>query len=392
MTSDRARGKAKDEAQDGMIDRHSGRYGGRATARSAAAGSAPGTGARRAWVLAALSVATLGLAACGDSETAAPTATASAGVPPADAGANPASAGPAGSPASAGAQPAAGAANDLVALAKATPDLSLLAEAVEAAGLAPTLAGPGPFTVFAPTNAAFVALLAELGLTKEALFADKPLLAAVLTYHALGARVEKGAVPLGKAIEPLSGGWFKVEADANGSLAITDGRNRRAAILATDVQASNGVVHVIDRVLLPPNRDIVATAQSIPDFSLLVEAVVAAGLADTLSGPGPFTVFAPTNAAFAALLSELHLTKDALFADKPLLTAVLTYHVLAGRVLKADVPIDAPIATVQGGRFTVDAHLAITDARHRRARITATDVAASNGVVHVIDKVLLPPQ
>jgi uncharacterized surface protein with fasciclin (FAS1) repeats len=110
----------------------------------------------------------------------------------------------------------------------------------------------------------------------------------------------------------------------------------------------------------------------------------------TLQGAGPFTVFAPTNAAFAALLTELGVTKAALLADKPLLTKVLTYHVVPGRVLKADVPVGAPITTVQGETFTINSALKITDRRGRQAGIVATDVFTSNGVIHVIDKVILP--
>ena len=141
----------------------------------------------------------------------------------------------------------------------------------------------------------------------------------------------------------------------------------------------------------PDRANIVATAQATPDLSILVEAVVAAGLADALSAPGPLTVFAPTNAAFASLLAELHLSKEALLADKSLLTAVLTYHVVPARVLKADVPLNTPIATLQGATFSVGADLRITDGRGRSAGIAATDILCSNGVVHVIDKVILPP-
>ena len=253
---------------------------------------------------------------------------------------------------------------------------------------ATTLSAPGPFTVFAPTNDAFAALLTELGVTKEALLADKPLLTAVLTYHVLGSRVPRADVPLGKAITPVSGGFFKIES-ANG-LKITDGRNRVSTITATDIQASNGVVHLVDRVLLPANKDIVATASALPDFSILVEAVVAAGLATTLQGAGPFTVFAPTNAAFAALLAELGVTKEALLADTALLTTVLTYHVVPARVLKAEVPINTAIATVQGQTFTVNASLVITDQNLRTSNITMADVFTSNGVIHVVDKVILP--
>lgn len=137
-------------------------------------------------------------------------------------------------------------------------------------------------------------------------------------------------------------------------------------------------------------RNIVQTAQSDARFSILVEAVVAADLAGTLSAPGPFTVFAPTNDAFVALLAELGVTKEQLLADVPLLTKVLTYHVVPARVLKANVPVGTAIVSVEGGTFTVDAGLAITDQRARRASIVATDVLASNGVIHIVDMAILP--
>lgn len=279
---------------------------------------------------------------------------------------------------------------NIVQVAQTDSRFTVLAEAVVAADLATALSAPGPLTVFAPTNDAFTALLAELGLTKAQLLANKPLLTAVLQYHVLGARVLRADVPLGRAITPLAGGIFKIES-TSGGLVITDGRNRTANITATDIRASNGVIHVVDKVILPANRNIVETAIAAnPEFSILVEAVVAANLQGTLAGTGPFTVFAPTNAAFAALLTELGTTKEALLANTALLTQVLTYHVLPSRVLKADVPVGAPITTVQGGRFTVGATLAITDARGRTSNITATDVLTSNGVIHVLDKVLLP--
>jgi len=278
---------------------------------------------------------------------------------------------------------------NVVDVAKDNPQFSILVEAVTAAGLGDTLSGTGPFTVFAPTNDAFAALLAELGVTKDQLLADKALLTAVLTYHVVPANVPRAAVPLGKAITTVQGGIFKV--DANGSaLVITDGRNRTASITATDVTASNGVIHVIDKVILPANSTVVQTAIALPQFSILVEAVTAAGLGDTLSGAGPFTVFAPTNDAFAALLAELGVTKAQLLADKALLTKVLTYHVVSGQVLKADVPVNTAITTVQGQTFTVSPALAITDQNARAANIVATDVLASNGVIHVLDRVILP--
>jgi len=278
---------------------------------------------------------------------------------------------------------------NVVQLAQGNPDLSILVEAVVAADLAGTLSAPGPYTVFAPTNAAFAALLTELGVTKAELLANKPLLTAVLQYHVLGARVAKSEIPLGKAITPLGGGFFKID-QSGADFVITDGRNRASRITATDIAASNAIVHVVDKVILPADKNIVQTAQALPDFSILVDAVVAADLAATLSGPGPFTVFAPTNAAFAALLGELGVSKDALLANKPLLTAVLTYHVLGARVLKADVVPGAQPNTVQGENFSISPTLTITDKRARTSNIVATDVLTSNGVIHVIDRVILP--
>ena len=291
-----------------------------------------------------------------------------------------------------GGNDSAGPTQNIVQLAQATPDLSILVEAVVAADLASTLSTTQNLTVFAPTNAAFAALLTELGVTKAALLADKPLLTKVLTYHVLAAKVLKADIPLGKAIDPLLTGTsdvFKIDV-VGANVVINDGRNRKANITATDIMATNGVVHLIDKVILPADKNIVQTAQSIANFSILVEAVVAAGLAPTLSGAGPFTVFAPTNAAFAAALTELGLTKAQLLGDIPRLTKILTYHVLSGRVLKADVPVGVPIPTVQTETFTVNAQLKITDQEGRQAGITATDVLTSNGVIHEIDKVILP--
>lgn len=137
-------------------------------------------------------------------------------------------------------------------------------------------------------------------------------------------------------------------------------------------------------------QTIVDIAAGNPDFSLLVEAVAAAGLVETLSGPGPFTVFAPTNAAFEAALAALKLTKEQLFADKALLTKVLTYHVVSGKVLAADVVKLAgqEVATVEGSKVkvTVEGETVKIDA----ATVVTADIEASNGVIHVIDAVLVP--
>ena len=175
-----------------------------------------------------------------------------------------------------------------------------------------------------------------------------------------------------------------------GAVVITDGRNRTSKAVTPDVSASNGVVHIVDKVILLADKNIVQTAHSLPQFSILVKAVVAANLQGTLCGTGPFTVFAPTNTAFANLLTELGITKDAVLANTPLLTKVLIYHVVSGRFLKAEVPLNTAIRTVQGDTLTVVSNLAITNQRARTSSITATDVLTSNGVIHVIDSVILP--
>jgi uncharacterized surface protein with fasciclin (FAS1) repeats len=155
------------------------------------------------------------------------------------------------------------------------------------------------------------------------------------------------------------------------------------------------VIHVIDKVLLPaavqPPKSISQIAIENPDFSILVEAVTAAGLLTAIEAPGPFTVFAPTNAAFEAALAALKLTKEQLLANTELLTAVLTYHVFSGKVLAADVVgLNGQEVTMLNNlkvKVTVEGEtVKIND-----ATVTTADLVASNGVIHVIDKVLLPP-
>lgn len=173
---------------------------------------------------------------------------------------------------------------------------------------------------------------------------------------------------------------------------------RRNLLILSGVAAASTVLTACsssdDHPVVTPTQNIVQLAQATPALSILVEAVVAAGLAGTLSGAGPFTVFAPTNDAFVSLLGELGVTKDALLANKPLLTAVLTYHVLGSKVESTQIPLGAAITTVQGATLRIDAAgagLAITDGRGRKANIVTANIQASNGVVHVIDKVILPP-
>jgi len=275
----------------------------------------------------------------------------------------------------------------IVDIAAGNPDFSLLVEAVTAAGLVETLQGAGPFTVFAPTNAAFGEALTALKLTKDQLFADKELLTKVLTYHVVAGKVLAADVVKlnGQEVATVEGTTVKVTVEGE-TVKIND-----ATVVQADVEASNGVIHVIDKVLVPAApKSIAQIASENPDFSLLVEAVTAAGLVTAIETPGPFTVFAPTNAAFEAALAALKLTKEQLFANKDLLTKVLTYHVFAGKVLAADVvglngqevdmlSGDKVKITVEGDKVKVN-----------EANVVQTDIIASNGVIHVIDAVLVP--
>ena len=261
-----------------------------------------------------------------------------------------------------------------------------LLAAVEAAGLAETLSGAGPFTVFAPTDDAFAALPEG---TVESLLADPTgALTDILLYHVVeGAVLAETVVALGSAttiqgedvtIEVVEGGVV-----LNGSVKVT----------ATDVMASNGVIHVIDAVLLPPSlatetRTIPEIAAEAGTFNTLLAAVEAAGLAETLSGEGPFTVFAPTDDAFAALPEG---TIDALLADPSgALTDILLYHVVEGEVLAENVVALSRATTVQGEGISIR----VTPGGvvlNGIALVTVTDIAAANGVIHVIDAVIVPP-
>ena len=269
------------------------------------------------------------------------------------------------------------AAKDIVDTAVGAGQFTTLVKAVQAAGLVDTLKGPGPFTVFAPTDAAFAKVPAE---TLNALLADKALLTKVLTYH-----VVPGTVMAADASK-LS--WAKT---VNGqSLYVTSGEGEvrvdGAKVIAADIVCTNGVIHVIDAVVLP-RKDIVDTAIGAGSFKTLVAAVTAAGLVETLKGEGPFTVFAPTDAAFAALPAG---TVEALLKDIPALKGILTYHVVAGRVLSSDLKTGTIEATTVEGRKLTVTKAADGSVTVNGAKVASRDILTSNGVIHVVDAVLLP--
>ncbi|MBN2554739.1 MAG: fasciclin domain-containing protein [Anaerolineales bacterium] len=270
----------------------------------------------------------------------------------------------------------------IVDIAVADGRFETLVAAVTAAELVETLQSEGPFTVFAPTDDAFAALPEG---TVEALLADIPTLTDILLYHVLSGEVyAEDVVGLdGSSVMTVQGQYADISL-MDGKVMI-DG----AEIIITDIQASNGVIHVIDSVILPETRSIVDIAVEDGRFETLVAALSAAELVETLQGEGPFTVFAPTDDAFAALPEG---TVEALLGDIPTLTDILLFHVVPGKVMAADViSLDGEsVATVQGAEILIslmDGGVKIND-----SMVIITDIEASNGVIHVIDAVLLPPQ
>jgi len=272
----------------------------------------------------------------------------------------------------------------IVDVAVADGRFTTLVAAVTAAGLAETLSGEGPFTVFAPTDDAFAKLPA--GTLDELLKPEnKQALTDILLYHVVAGSIKAADVASLSEAETVLGEKVSVKVE-DGNVFIND-----AEVVITDVEASNGVIHVIDSVILPPAdeeaMDIVDTAIADGRFTTLVAAVEAAGLVETLKGEGPFTVFAPTDEAFAKLPAG---TLDELLKpeSKQALTDILLYHVMAGKVMAADVS-DGLIADSALGTslfFKLD----MGNAYVNEAQIVITDINTSNGVIHVIDTVILP--
>jgi transforming growth factor-beta-induced protein len=263
---------------------------------------------------------------------------------------------------------------NIVETALADGRFTTLAAALEAAGLVDALQGEGPFTVFAPTDEAFAALPEG---TVEALLADIPALTNILLYHVAGEKLMASDVLSMETVETLQGQSLDVDAES--------GMVDSAAIIITDIEASNGVIHVIDAVVLPETRSIAEVAVEDGRFTTLVAALDAAGLVETLSGEGAFTVFAPIDEAFAALPEG---TVEGLLADIPALTDVLLYHVVDGVVLAADAAELDAAATLQGEPVEISSELG--ELMINGAKVVIRNIETANGVIHVIDAVLIP--
>ena len=276
---------------------------------------------------------------------------------------------------------------DLVDVASGNEDFSILVSALVEAELVTALQGDGPFTVFAPTNEAFQALLDQLKISAEDLLAH-PQLSEVLLYHVVSGKVLSTDLSDGMMPETLQGETLSVDLSMGVKI-------NESTVTLADLDATNGVIHVIDQVLVPESfvleteaelPSIVDIALGNEDFSMLVSLLQQADLVGVLQGEGPFTVFAPTNAAFEALLDGLGVTPEALMAQ-PDLSKVLLYHVLSGKVMSTDLQDGMTAATVNGEEITVDLSDGV---KINDSVVSAADVEASNGVVHVIDSVLVP--
>jgi transforming growth factor-beta-induced protein len=271
---------------------------------------------------------------------------------------------------------------DIVDIASGSEDFTILVAALQEAELVETLKGEGPFTVFAPTDAAFAALLADLGVSASYLL-NHPQLAEILTYHVVAGKVM--STDLVDGMTPATVNGETITIDLDGGVKVND-----ANVTTADVEASNGVIHIIDKVLIPSDFVLYPTVVDIAvnneGFSTLVAALTKANLVGALQGEGPFTVFAPTDAAFAALLAQLGVSAEYLL-NHPQLSEILTYHVVSGKVMSGDLVDGMTPATLNGETITIDLDggVMIND-----ANVTAADLEAGNGVVHVIDKVLVP--
>ncbi|MGJ8635381.1 MAG: fasciclin domain-containing protein [Phycisphaerales bacterium] len=269
---------------------------------------------------------------------------------------------------------------DIIDTALAAGSFNTLAAALTEADLIGALKGEGPFTVFAPTDEAFSKLPKG---TVESLLKpeNRDQLISILTYHVVPGELDAKHVLESDALKTLNGQRAAVNAD--------EGTIGNASIIKTDIECSNGIIHVIDEVIMPTNNTILETATSAGSFTTLAAALDAADLIDALSGEGPFTVFAPTDEAFAKLPSG---TVETLLKPEnvEMLRSILLYHVVEGRVYSDDAINAKHATTLQGTDISIKKTkkgVMIND-----ATVQTANIDNSNGVIHVIDTVILPTE
>lgn len=278
--------------------------------------------------------------------------------------------------------------NDIVGLAQENSTLSTLVTAITKAELTTTLKGTGPFTVFAPSNAAFDKL--DEGLL-ESLIDNPAELAQLLQYHVVSGKITSAELSSG-TIQPLLTGKTINVMVSGGSVTLNNG----AKVTSADAEATNGVVHIIDEVLLPegfqiPRKSIVEIASATPSLSTLVQALTKfPGLVNALGSEGSYTVFAPDNEAFTALLGAVGQTSLDNIPES-VIERLLKYHVIAGAsLMSTDLSDGQTAATFLGENDIITVGVNGTSVTINNANVTTADVEASNGIVHIVDAVLVP--
>lgn len=278
--------------------------------------------------------------------------------------------------------------NDIVSVVTSDANFSTLTAALTKADLVSTLQGAGPFTVFAPNNAAF----AKAGITSLDNL-NKEALTPILTSHVLSGRVAAADVKSGSVSTVNSANNIYLSVNSSGVFI-----NGKIKVIQTDITKDNGIVHVIDDVIIPPSKSLVQLASENTNFSELVSLVLAAdpavAAALTNANTAGLTVFAPTNAAFTELYKSI--SKETLLApaNKQLLTSVLLYHVVPGRVFSTDLPnVSGEVQTANAAgkvSFNLTGGAKVVGKTSGTSNITSANILGTNGLIHVIDKVLMP--
>ncbi len=271
--------------------------------------------------------------------------------------------------------------NSIAAVAQAAGGFDTLLAAATAGGLAEALATKGPFTVFAPVDAAF-AELPQAAVNNLMQPENRDTLGSLLQHHVVAGRIDAAGVVEAGELESLAGTPLNVEVEGD------EVRVGGVRVLQTNISADNGIIHVVEQVMFPAGFACIATvAQRAGQFDTLLAAAEAAGLKDALSVQGPFTVFAPTDDAFAALPEG---TVENLLQpeNRAELERLLQHHIVSGRLPADEVLASESLETLSG--TTLQVTLNGEQAQIGGADITATNVMAGNGVIHVIDAVLIP--
>ncbi|KAK3776327.1 hypothetical protein RRG08_039913 [Elysia crispata] len=259
--------------------------------------------------------------------------------------------------------------------------LTELVKLVIKAGLKDTLESAGPFTVFGPTNDAFSNLPEWV---KEQI-SNVTVLGAVLKFHVLPGKVDSKSLSNELQVATVEGTQLRINLYTKDTKTVATAQCAPIDLSRVDQAASNGVLHVLDAVMIPPAGNIVSTLAAVPTFRTLVKAVQVAGLVETLSGSGPFTLFAPTDSAFAKLPPGL---LEKLLQNPPELAKVLKYHVVSGTFCSAGLS-SGNVKTVDGREISIK--VSADGVVVNESKVVYADGSVTNGVVHVIDTVLLPP-